>query len=268
MDRNKHQKLVAEWKEKNGPCVLCGRAPATTDDHLPPKSLYPKILRTDRTYFYTFPACHKCNNESSDNDFLLSAYLAIVLNQVEFSAGVEIEDPDRKALFDEFVQRLQSEKEGRHRRELMRPYNRLSGDGNEIIGINHTQIPVHPPLVKFIQALYWIVSGGEILQEYNPGIWVYSQVDPSREAYVEKILKQSFASLNWDDRFIARYNYGPPGSGADGFISASLHFYSERSVEKGATWFVMAVPSKTVIKGQSLFDRYKNIAGEPLISPI
>lgn len=45
------------------PCVYCGD-PATTEDHVPPKSLFPP----DTEGLITVPACLNCNNTSSQDD--------------------------------------------------------------------------------------------------------------------------------------------------------------------------------------------------------
>ena len=40
-------------------CYLCGKKPATTEDHVPPKCLFPKSTQSKG---YKLPACSDCNN--------------------------------------------------------------------------------------------------------------------------------------------------------------------------------------------------------------
>lgn len=49
-------------------CVICGKKPATTDDHIPPKCLFPKPRPSD---LITIPACLECNKstETLDEEF-------------------------------------------------------------------------------------------------------------------------------------------------------------------------------------------------------
>ncbi len=48
-------------------CVLCGEALATTRDHIPPKSIYPKP-RISLKQLHTVPACRQCNNRAGIED--------------------------------------------------------------------------------------------------------------------------------------------------------------------------------------------------------
>ena len=48
-------------------CVQCAEAEATTNDHIPPKSLYPKP-RSNDINLYTVPTCHSCNSGASKED--------------------------------------------------------------------------------------------------------------------------------------------------------------------------------------------------------
>ena len=49
-------------------CAICGKKPATTDDHIPPKSFFPKPRPSD---LITVPACLECNKstEKLDEEF-------------------------------------------------------------------------------------------------------------------------------------------------------------------------------------------------------
>jgi len=82
--KKKHQQLYADWKRNNGPCIICGEEDENEKDHLPPKVLYPKKTRHDKTHFFTFPVCSNCNQGSSDQDFLFSVLLSFGLNQKSY----------------------------------------------------------------------------------------------------------------------------------------------------------------------------------------
>jgi len=55
-------------------CAICGNNEATTRDHVPPKSIFPKP-RPDN--LITVPACVDCNNGSSELDDLFKVYLSM-----------------------------------------------------------------------------------------------------------------------------------------------------------------------------------------------
>lgn len=58
---------------KSDLCVICGKQPATTRDHVPPKSFF-LGLRIDRI---TVPACRGCNNSASSDDEDMRFFLSM-----------------------------------------------------------------------------------------------------------------------------------------------------------------------------------------------
>jgi len=57
-------------------CAICGAAAATTDDHVPPKNLFPKPRPND---LITVPACLRCNNVGSKHDEEFRVFVSIQL---------------------------------------------------------------------------------------------------------------------------------------------------------------------------------------------
>lgn len=55
-------------------CALCGAAPATTREHVPPQGIFPKPRPGN---LITVPACAACNNGSSTEDEKFKAYLSL-----------------------------------------------------------------------------------------------------------------------------------------------------------------------------------------------
>jgi hypothetical protein len=61
-------------------CAICGSNEATTSDHLPPKSIFPKP-RPDN--LITVPSCADCNNSASDLDEAFRLYLALHVGDLD-----------------------------------------------------------------------------------------------------------------------------------------------------------------------------------------
>jgi hypothetical protein len=55
-------------------CVICGLQPATTDDHVPPKGIFPKPRPSD---LITVRTCLKCNKSTSDLDEIFKVFIGI-----------------------------------------------------------------------------------------------------------------------------------------------------------------------------------------------
>lgn len=264
--KNKHQQLYADWKRNHRPCIICGEEEGNEDDHLPPKVLYPKKLRSSKTYFFTFPVCSNCNRGSSDEDFLFSVFLSIGLNQDVYFKNEEPTNPDLLALHQQTMGHLQNSPLATHRRRLLQDYiGKDPTTGRDAINVH--KLPINGTTTKIVKSIYWLHTGGDILRRYNPGWWIRRAVDASKENFIEKHLKITHSDILWDDKFISHYSIGLPKSGADGFISCSLHFYSNRSVKKGMTWYLIASPVTTKISNKSLFDICASKFGNPTTAP-
>jgi hypothetical protein len=80
-----------------GDCVYCGKHRPVTDDHIPPKNLYPK----PRPQLLTVPSCYPCNNGASKDD----EYFRLNIIMREDTP----EQPDAKKVFEKTMRSL-----GRH----------------------------------------------------------------------------------------------------------------------------------------------------------
>lgn len=266
MDIDKHNKLRTRWKDERGPCVLCGVNEVKERDHLPPKSLYPKSIRTDKTYFYTFPTCAECNRSSSNNDFLLSVYLTFYLPQDYFRHGRQPSHPDHLALLNQWQEQLTDNRNSYRKAKLIEPY--MNGEDERGNGrLMYTRIPVEASLIKFVRALYWFETDGDILENYKPGWWVFQDIDTDKEDYIDNLLKGTKSTVQWDNRFIAHYLNGTSDNDTGGFVSSSLHFYTDKKTGNGANWHVIAVPTMTLLDGKSLFEHCKDTMGDPTVEP-
>lgn len=70
-------------------CVFCGKRPATTRDHIPPKSVFAKPLPSD---LITVPACGRCNGGASGVDERFRVLLSL---------QVGVETPETRNLWRE-----------------------------------------------------------------------------------------------------------------------------------------------------------------------
>ncbi len=264
--KSKHHQLYVDWKQNNGPCIICGERDGDEKDHLPPKVLYPKELRNDKTYFFTFPVCSDCNRGSSDEDFLFSVLLSVGLNQNAYLKNEVPTDLDLLALHEQTRGHIQNSSLAKHRQKLLKGYiGKDPVTGRDAINID--KLPVNRTTTKIVKSIYWLHSSGDILQRYNPGWWIIPAVDSSKEKFIEDHLKLSHSDIHWEDKFISHYSIGLPQSGADGFISCSLHFYTKRSGRKGMSWYLIASPVNTKINTKSLFDVCASNFGDPAITP-
>jgi 5-methylcytosine-specific restriction endonuclease McrA len=214
-----HQTLLRDWKRNKGPCIVCGEREGSERDHLPPKVLYPASLRTPNNDFLTFPVCRECNRASSDEDFLLSVVLSWQLNQDAIINGYEPSDPDLLALFQQTNRHLEDPVEGERRVKLLQQF--LATDPHTgMPALHRDQIPINQPLTKIVKSIYWLHTGGDILQKYKPGWWIRHGIDTTKKHFIENHLATTYADFHWGNRFIARFNFSHPDAGVGGFIES------------------------------------------------
>ncbi len=261
-----HQQLLRDWKRKKGPCIICADREGNDRDHLPPEVLFPASLRTPETEFFTFPVCRQCNGFSSDEDFLFSVALSFRLNQDSILKDQEPTDPDLLALYRQTWGHFNDPKKSDHRTRLLEQFVATDPKTGrptlniESLTLNHT-------LTKIVKSVYWLNTGGDILQRYNPGWWIRSAIETSKEHFIEKHLKTTRAELHWGDRFISHFTIGHPENGVGGLISSSLHFYTKRAIGNGMSWLVIGSPTETSIDGASLYELSTGIWGAATIEP-
>jgi hypothetical protein len=264
--KRKHQQLLRHWRREKRLCIVCGEREGDELDHLPPKVLFPESLRTDGTELFTYPVCSKCNRASSDEDFLLSVLLSFRLNQDSIMKGQDPKDPDLLALYRQAQGHFQDQQKADHRKRLLQRFI-VMDPHTGLPALTVRAVPTNQTLTKIVKSIYWLHTDGDILQKYNPGWWIQPDIDTSKQNFIENHLKMSHNEIHWGDRFISRFIFGHPKDGVGGFISCSLHFYTNMALGKGMSWFLIAVPTRTKLDGRSLYQLFRSQGRAATIPP-
>jgi hypothetical protein len=68
---------VSSQPKKSGQCAYCGKKQPVTDDHIPPKNLFPKPRGSN---LITVPCCEFCRKGWSENDeyFILRCRISLI----------------------------------------------------------------------------------------------------------------------------------------------------------------------------------------------
>lgn len=267
---NAHQKLIRNWIKDQRLCIVCGARPATTKDHLPPKVLLPKDISANEILF-TFPVCSDCNNGSSDTDFLMGVAFTLQLNQKNYLSDLDPINGDLSVLHNQLVSQLSTSDKAEQHLELLRRYAEVRDMAIEEngrlmtkrqMGIDLSKVDINRTLIKITKAIYWLHSEGDILALTNPGWWIRNDIDPSRPNFIEHHLGKTAVEVLWDDRFIYHYILGKE---VPGFLMCSLHFYSQKRLDRGIHHLVYVSPKNMTIEGESLYEKSVKIWGRPTI---
>lgn len=100
-------------------CAICGKCPATTVDHVPPKGIFPKPRPAN---LVTVPACFRCNHVASKNDEKFRVYLSL---------HVGIDTPQTKTLWDKHAFRSVRHNKRLHQEilQMMKPMETTTPNG-------------------------------------------------------------------------------------------------------------------------------------------
>jgi hypothetical protein len=71
-------------------CALCGENDATTNDHIPPRGIYPKPRDNDMN-LNTVPACNSCNNGAKVEDEEFKVLIGISTGEFHNNPGMVID---------------------------------------------------------------------------------------------------------------------------------------------------------------------------------
>lgn len=127
-----------EAKRRRAFCAYCG-ALRTSDDHIPPKTLFPK----DRTNLITVPSCHQHNLGQSGLDEQFRNYLA---------TRIGVETPTTRALFEKTI------RSATRKRDAWPWYPDRSA-----FAVKIESDAFKPVIERITRGLYWHRYGGERL---------------------------------------------------------------------------------------------------------
>jgi len=102
--------------------------------------------------------------------FCLVCLLSFGLNQTSYLNGQEPTDPDLLALHNQTESHFKSDEEilMRHRQELLQNYIGIDPSTGGI-AVNVNKIPINSTTTKIVESIYWLHTGGDILQsELSP----------------------------------------------------------------------------------------------------
>jgi hypothetical protein len=179
-------------------CVYCGSAPAVTQDHVPPKSFFPKPRPSD---LIAVPACVSCNRDAGkDEEFFLATFM--------FSeAGIS---PAGVSLWDEKLYRMYGKNVGLRRRiasslrhvDLINPRGLFVG---RRLAIRQDEARFGRVVSKIVRGLYYF-EYQEPLPASTELLCQFLQT-PSEVSEVEGFASQLlFGSRQWPGIFEYRFN--------------------------------------------------------------
>jgi hypothetical protein len=135
-------------------CVICARQPATTADHIPPKSIYTKLeRRTARYNLHTVPACKGCNNKANVNDEEFKVFLGLTTsrrsaNQKDLLESVVATVANNHRIANAIFSTAQI---------IYTPTS--SHTLEQQVGIEFERKPYNATLRKITRAIYWRMTG-------------------------------------------------------------------------------------------------------------
>lgn len=188
-------------------CVYCGDAPGTTDDHIPPKALFPK----PRPRLITVPACRACNQAGAKQDEEFATAMSMVIGYGTPLTAALWEQRARATL--RYNKRLARETIGSARLVEM------STPGGLYLGQRYA-VPIasdayDKTLERITRGLYWHAFGERLLPETPVKAYWYRGIDDDLAA----LMKPLHLRIVGQNQFIYRFGR------ADDAPQVSMWFY-------------------------------------------
>lgn len=148
-------------------CAICGVNLATTADHIPPKSIYPKELRAKNLALNSIPACPSCNNGAAVEDEELKLYIG-------YSTG-EYRDSSEKVI-DSMVSTIANN--GRLAKQLFQTkrsvYAALDGVVlKPCVAVSFNYENIKKSMARIVRGLYWMNTGRPLGRNTEISVFPY-----------------------------------------------------------------------------------------------
>lgn len=197
-------KVPRNMKRESTLCAICGTNVATTDDHIPPKSLYPPPRDNDIN-LNTVPACTQCNNGASVDDEIFKVLVGI-------DTGNHQKDPDRIA---ESLAKTMAGN-GRIANQVLsssyRTYARLNGAILEpAVAVTFDFTRYQRVIERIVRGLHWMKTGHAMPSEATVLVIPGSQLtQPLATEFMELMQLLPLNKLN-KGTFVFRWHVSPEG---------------------------------------------------------
>ena len=197
-------------------CAICGISAATTKDHVPPKSLYPKPRDNDIN-LNTVPACASCNNSAASDDEIFKVLIGI-------DTGEHQKDP--KKIIDSLASTLG--KNARVAGQVFSTEKRIfAGHRGSIlepaVAVTFDFKPYERVITRAIRGLYWMETGKSLHPDATFQVLPGAQLSPNIAADWMSLLMDCPLKMLNKDSFAYRYYIGSEGSHAWGLQFFSRH---------------------------------------------
>lgn len=197
-------------------CAMCG-GEASTVDHIPPQSLYPRPRRPN-FQLHTVPACATCNNGASSDDEEFKMIIGL-------STGEGQADPDLIAA----SMRRTMDANNRLDRVVRAGKHTFAADGGRVIE-GPVVIPFEGPsyakvVERIIRGLYWRETQQPLGRDVDVQVLDASRLSPEGEALFRDLLPDHVPRFLNDGTFCYKVGFSSDGSSLWG-----LQFFGRHTV--------------------------------------
>ena len=197
-------------------CAICGVRAATTKDHIPPKSLYPKPRDNDSN-LNTVPACSHCNGGSSSDDEIFKLLIGI-------DTGEHQKDPQK--VIDSLAGTVG--KNARIANQIFSTKQRVLANIRgpilqQAVTVTFDFKPYERVITRIVRGLHWMETGQVMNSEAGIKVLPGNQLTQSAASdWMSLMLLLPLKRLN-KDSFSYRYQIGDDGIHVWGMQFFSRH---------------------------------------------
>jgi len=139
-------------KRKKTLCAICGINVATTDDHIPPKGLYPPP-RDNNINMNTVPTCAQCNNGGSVDDEIFKVLIGIDTGEHQKDSSRIVESLQATMIHNG---RIENQVRTSARRTYAQPNGAVL---KPAVAITFDFTPYQRVVERIVRGLHWMQTG-------------------------------------------------------------------------------------------------------------
>jgi len=187
-------------------CAICGINVATTKDHIPPQSIYPKELRPSNFSLNVIPACSCCNNGAAVEDEELKLYVGL-------STGEHRDSPEK--IIDSMASTIA--KNGRLAKRVFEAQRNVYATMDGVVAKPYVAVTFSydnfsKAIARIVRGLYWLETERALGLDTKISVFPYHSMDANFHKKVSELMDLLQPKFLNKKTFIYKFSLDENGS--------------------------------------------------------
>jgi hypothetical protein len=188
-------------------CAICGINVATTKDHIPPKSIYPKAMRAKNLSLNSIPACFSCNNGAAIEDEELKLYVGL-------STGEHRSDSEK--IIDSLASTIANN--GRLAKRVFQAKKNVYATMDGVVEKPYVAVTFgyenfSKAIARIVRGLYWMETGRPLGLDTKVSVFQFHSMDQEFHKTMSELMNLLQPRFLNEKTFVYKFSPDESGSG-------------------------------------------------------